>query len=45
MTTTRTFVRELGKQQGAKEVVIKGGERTTGANPGKTPKPVRVKVD
>ena len=29
------FARLLGKQEGVDQVVIQGGRRTTGANPGK----------
>ncbi len=41
----REFARELGRQQGVKEVVIYGGIRTSGANPGHAPRPVKVEVD
>ena len=33
------------QEQGAMEVIIEGGVRTTGANIGKTPIPIRVKVE
>ncbi|HVA50374.1 MAG TPA: hypothetical protein VNH11_28730 [Pirellulales bacterium] len=41
----REMVRELGRQQGAKEVVILGGMRTTGANPGKLPRPIKIRIE
>jgi hypothetical protein len=36
--------REFGRQQGAKTVIIEGGARTTGANPGHVPKPIRLET-
>lgn len=41
----RGMARELGRQQGAENVIIKGGRRTTGANPGKKPIDIKVKVE
>jgi hypothetical protein len=35
----------LGKQQGVKEVVVEGGTRTSGANVGKAPIPIKIKVE
>ncbi len=35
----------FGREQGAKEVVIQGGIRTTGANPGHAPRPISIKVN
>ena len=37
--------REIGKHYGVSEVEIRGGERSSGANKGKKPKPVVIKVD
>ncbi|MCP4120805.1 MAG: hypothetical protein GY751_03550, partial [Bacteroidetes bacterium] len=45
ITELKDFARELGRQQGVKEVIVRGGRRTTGANPGKVPRPIRIKVD
>ncbi|MCL1633814.1 hypothetical protein M2650_04035 [Luteimonas sp. SX5] len=41
----KQLARALGQQQGAESVIIKGGVRTTGANPGKVPIEIKVKVD
>lgn len=41
----RTLARQLGQKYRVKEVIIEGGKRTTGANPGKIPKPIKVKVN
>ena len=40
----RDLARVLGRQQGALRVKIYGGLRTTGANPGHTPRPVIIPV-
>jgi hypothetical protein len=40
----RNLATELGKQQGAKRVIIQGGTRTTGANPGHIPRPITFLV-
>lgn len=37
--------KELGLAEGVEDVVLHGGVRTSGANPGSTPKPIYVKVD
>lgn len=37
--------REFGKSQGVKRVVIEPGKRTTGANPGHTPRRIVVEVE
>jgi hypothetical protein len=46
---TRTIIRaaanEFGIKEGVEEVLLRGGVRTSGANPGKTPKPFLVKVE
>lgn len=39
------MARDLGRQYGAKEVVIEGGKRTTGKYVGQTPTPFTIKVD
>ncbi len=39
------MARELGRNEGVKEVVIEGARRTTGAAVGKVPRPFTVKVD
>ena len=41
----REFARQLGRQQGASEVVIEGGRRLTGANPGRIPHTIRIRVN
>lgn len=40
----REAAKQFGKEQGAKEVIIQGGARTSGANPGHTPPPFRISV-
>lgn len=40
----RSLVRELGRLQRVKRVIIHGGTRTTGANPGHTPRPMTFAV-
>lgn len=40
----RNFTRELGSRHGANQVIIRGGERTTGASPGHTPREIIIKV-
>jgi RHS repeat-associated protein len=37
--------RQLGRQEGASNVIVEGGRRTTGANPGHTPRPITVPVN
>jgi RHS repeat-associated protein len=39
------FVRQLGREQGVKKVIIEGAERTTGANPRSIPRTVEIKVN
>lgn len=41
----RSFGRQLGKLEGVEKVVIKGGRRTTGANPGHFPRDVILRVN
>jgi len=41
----RELARDLGRQHDVGSVVVKGGTRTTGANPGKIPKDITIKVD
>lgn len=36
----RALATELAKQQGASRVIVHGGRRTTGANPGHIPRPI-----
>lgn len=43
-TGVRQFARDIGRTFGVKEVIIHGGQRTTGANPGRTPTPIRIRV-
>ena len=38
------IIREFGRSRGASEVIIQGATRTTGARPGHTPRPIRVRV-
>jgi len=40
----REVARAVGKQNGVKEVVIRGGTRTTGANPGHIPREIKVRI-
>ncbi len=40
----RNLATDLGRQQGARRVTISGGTRTTGANPGHTPRPITFPV-
>lgn len=40
----REMARELGRQQGAQKVIIRGAVRTTGAAPGRLPRPIMIKV-
>lgn len=40
----REAAKQFGREQGVKEVVIQGGARTSGANPGHIPPPIRIKV-
>jgi hypothetical protein len=40
----RNLATDLGRQQGARRVTIYGGTRTTGANPGHTPRPITFPV-
>ncbi len=41
----RHAARELGRQWGADRVIIEGGIRTTGANPGHKPRTVTIRVE
>jgi len=41
----RQFARDLGRQHGVEQVVIRGGVRTTGANPGHKPRDITIRVD
>lgn len=41
----RDVARALGREYGVREVVIYGGQRTTGANPGKIPRPIVIRVN
>lgn len=40
----RDLATDLGRQQGVRRVTIYGGMRTTGANPGHTPRPIAFPV-
>ena len=40
----REAARQFGREQWANEVVIQGGARTSGANPGRVPPPIRIRV-
>jgi hypothetical protein len=40
----RELVRILGRQAGARRVIIAGGTRTTGANPGHTPRLIIIET-
>jgi hypothetical protein len=44
ITELLSLAREFGKQNNVEEVIIYGGERTTGAKPGKIPKPIKIKI-
>jgi RHS repeat-associated protein len=39
-----TAAREFGREQGAKRVIVQGGRRTTGANPGHIPRPLTIET-
>lgn len=41
----REFARQLGREQGVNRVLIEGGTRTTGANPGHIPRRIEIKVN
>ncbi len=41
----RQLVNEFGRHTGVKQVAIFPGKRTTGANPGKTPKPFTINIE
>lgn len=41
----REFAQEIGKREGVKEVIIEGGKRESGANPGKIPRSRTYKID
>jgi hypothetical protein len=45
LSELKELARDFGRQQGVKEILVEGGRRTTGANPGKVPRPIRIKVD
>jgi len=45
LSELKGLAKDLGRQQGVKNVIVNGGKRTTGANPGKTPRPIKIKVD
>ena len=45
ISEVRAFARELGRQEGVRVVAVYGGTRTTGARPGKVPRPVRIVVE
>jgi hypothetical protein len=44
LTELRQIAREFGKMNHVDEVIIHGFRRTTGANTGKQPIPIRIKV-
>lgn len=41
----REFAQEIGKREGVKEVIIEGGKRESGANPGKISRSRTCKID
>lgn len=41
----KAFAQEIGKHEGAKTVVIEGGKRQSGANPGRVPHPRTYQID
>ncbi len=41
----REFARHLGREQGVQRVLIEGGTRTTGANPGHVPRRIEIKMN
>lgn len=40
----REYARQFARQQGAAAIMVYGGTRTTGARPGKQPRPVLIRV-
>jgi hypothetical protein len=44
-TQLRKAIRALGQNYNVTTVVIRGFERTTGANPGHTPRPIVVRIE
>ena len=42
--TLRDLAREFGRQYFAESVIIQGGVRTTGANPGRVPRSIVISV-
>lgn len=44
LSELRELARDLGRQHGVDSVIIRGGRRTTGANPGKIPGDITIKV-
>lgn len=45
LSQLRNIARALGEQYGVDEVVINVGTRTSGANPGKVPRSITIKVN
>jgi hypothetical protein len=45
LSELRDVARSLGQQYGVDEVIINGGTRTSGANPGKIPRSITIKVN
>ena len=41
----RAAAQQWGRANGVKRVVIEGGKRTTGANPGHIPRPIIIEVE
>jgi filamentous hemagglutinin len=44
MRVLRELARELARQYGVDKIVVFGGRRTTGANPGHIPRPIVIEV-
>jgi hypothetical protein len=44
ISAIREFAREFARQQHARAIKIHGGMRTSGAKPGKIPRPIKIQI-